>query len=78
MTALLRQVNQNFRVFYYVTELEFDSQLVVKLRQFMAERGDVRFEYIEEKPVVSDEGLGIGGVGIEMIVLIMMIVKMKR
>jgi len=56
ITALLRQVNQNFRVYFYVTELELDSRLLVKLKQFMAERGDVRFEYIEDRPMVSRVG----------------------
>jgi hypothetical protein len=56
ITALLRQVNQNFRVYFYVTELELDSRLLVKLKQFMAERGDVRFEYIEDRPGVSGVG----------------------
>ena len=56
ITALLRQVNQNFRVYFYVTELELDSRLLVKLKQFMVERGDVRFEYIEDRPMVSRVG----------------------
>lgn len=61
ITALLRQVNQNFRVYFYVTELELDSRLLVKLKQFMVEMGDVRFEYIEDRPVVSGVGRKEGG-----------------
>jgi hypothetical protein len=61
ITALLRQVNQNFRVYFYVTELELDSRLLVKLKQFMVERGDVRFEYIEDRPMVSRVGRKEGG-----------------
>ena len=53
ITALLRQVNQNFRVYFYVPELEFDSRLAVKVKHFLSERGDVRFEFIDDKPVVS-------------------------
>lgn len=54
-------MNQNFRVYFYVTELELDSRLLVKLKQFMVERGDVRFEYIEDRPMVSRVGRKEGG-----------------